>query len=601
MSNIQGQKKWSDVRLLETHELARGGVNGNLNEQAKALADRTELLMEEKASKSEIVQGVFEFGTYSEFNAARATLPLNCTVVINEENTSGTGTWGVGNNRWNGSELKKSENDPLIKSKEYADKTKAPLENFNAGGNPDNLIELTDVLDRFVAAWNLKAEYVGKLLTDGILKSVEQPDGSFALCIGNGTEVNLYGSTFTLDFSNPDVAFQVLSSDNKTIFSVPIGGADLDRLSELDKLLTSQQQLSRSIRTDGIVNSETFGANFLTEMRSKLAAIRSGEIEQFVFTSIGNSWTDTNIYFTKYLVRALKAKYGNAGAGFGTVSRHFADSDEATMHLTGSWVTTNGATAGNVNAEGLAIIKSESSNAGDYVQCQLNTQPSKATRLKLFAKANGAVVEYSSNGVVISQITLNSTVTELNVDLDNSRSSTQYARFKVISGTFIFFGIELSNADKGIRFNKCGAGASSWARWLATESAQWVEQMTALKSDTVLMLEGVNGSYSYNAETEAAHTLSMMNRVKAATPTTDFLLISPPDTLDTGRSNSLVDFAYRLRQLAFDQSIAHLDLTKVFGTALQAKAKGYYGTDTNHPTTKGGKLIASSILNLMNT
>jgi hypothetical protein len=47
MANIQGQKKWSDVRLLETHELARGGVNGNLNEQAKALADRTELLREE--------------------------------------------------------------------------------------------------------------------------------------------------------------------------------------------------------------------------------------------------------------------------------------------------------------------------------------------------------------------------------------------------------------------------------------------------------------------------------------------------------------------------------------------------------------------------
>lgn len=116
MPNIEGQKRWSSVRLLETQELARGGVNGNLNEQAQALADRTELLMDEKASKEEIVQGVFEFATYTDFNTAKSTLPLNCTVVIGEENTSGTGTWEAGNNRWNGSNLIKSAYDPVMKS-----------------------------------------------------------------------------------------------------------------------------------------------------------------------------------------------------------------------------------------------------------------------------------------------------------------------------------------------------------------------------------------------------------------------------------------------------------------------------------------------------
>lgn len=116
MANINGRKKWSPVRLLETHELARGGVNGNLNEQAQALADRTELLMEEKASKTEIVQGVFEFGTYAEFDAAKLSLPLNCTVIINEIPT-GTQTWGQGTNRWNGTTLTKSPHDPLTQAK----------------------------------------------------------------------------------------------------------------------------------------------------------------------------------------------------------------------------------------------------------------------------------------------------------------------------------------------------------------------------------------------------------------------------------------------------------------------------------------------------
>lgn len=121
MPNIEGQKKWSPIRLLETHELARGGINGNLNEQAKALADRTEFLNQEKANKSEIVQGVFEFGTYAEFNAAKSTLPLSCTVVIGEENTTGTGLWAIGNNSWNGTILKKSAYDPLTASIAYTD------------------------------------------------------------------------------------------------------------------------------------------------------------------------------------------------------------------------------------------------------------------------------------------------------------------------------------------------------------------------------------------------------------------------------------------------------------------------------------------------
>lgn len=142
MANINGRKKWSPVRLLETHELARGGVNGNLNEQAQALADRTELLMEEKASKTEIVQGVFEFGTYAEFDAAKLSLPLNCTVIINEIPT-GTQTWGQGTNRWNGTTLTKSAYDPLTQAKADAT-TKANA----AEANSKSLTKVaTDIFD----------------------------------------------------------------------------------------------------------------------------------------------------------------------------------------------------------------------------------------------------------------------------------------------------------------------------------------------------------------------------------------------------------------------------------------------------------------------
>ncbi|WEI10072.1 hypothetical protein PYR73_02960 [Acinetobacter soli] len=44
MVDISGDAKWSPVRVLEDNELAQGGINGNMNEQAKALVERTELL-----------------------------------------------------------------------------------------------------------------------------------------------------------------------------------------------------------------------------------------------------------------------------------------------------------------------------------------------------------------------------------------------------------------------------------------------------------------------------------------------------------------------------------------------------------------------------
>ena len=66
MPNLDAQPGWVPVREIGI-ELARGGPDGNMNEQAKALLARTEYLKQEKANKSEIVQGVYEFGTYAEF------------------------------------------------------------------------------------------------------------------------------------------------------------------------------------------------------------------------------------------------------------------------------------------------------------------------------------------------------------------------------------------------------------------------------------------------------------------------------------------------------------------------------------------------------
>jgi len=136
MPNLEAQAAWVPVREIGI-ELARGGPNGNMNEQATALLARTEYLKQQKANKYEIVQGIYEFGTYSEFDALKASLPLNCTVVINEVNTTGVGSWGIGNNRWDGTGLTKSSYDPLTQAKNYTD-TSLPITKYGNTYNSAN-------------------------------------------------------------------------------------------------------------------------------------------------------------------------------------------------------------------------------------------------------------------------------------------------------------------------------------------------------------------------------------------------------------------------------------------------------------------------------
>jgi hypothetical protein len=175
MPNLEAQAAWVPVREIGI-ELARGGPNGNMNEQAKALLARTEFLNQQKASKSEIVQGHYEFNTYAEFNAIKSTLPLNCTVIINEMPT-GTQTWGQGTNRWNGTTLTKSAHDPLTQAKADAT-TKANAAEANAKAYADTRSE--------EAKADIRAESSN---TDANLEmAVDKNDNAYRLVNADGEE-----------------------------------------------------------------------------------------------------------------------------------------------------------------------------------------------------------------------------------------------------------------------------------------------------------------------------------------------------------------------------------------------------------------------------
>ena len=111
MTNLNPAPAWDEVPQLELTTIAAGGPNGAMNSQAKALAARTELLKQEKADRFDIVQGQYSFATMSAFNAAKATIPANSSVTIDEAGPN------QGANIWNGTTLTKSAYDPLTQAR----------------------------------------------------------------------------------------------------------------------------------------------------------------------------------------------------------------------------------------------------------------------------------------------------------------------------------------------------------------------------------------------------------------------------------------------------------------------------------------------------
>ena len=220
MANLEVQPGWPAARQLDRDEFASGGPDGNLNEHAKVFLARTEYLQQQKADKSEIVQGIHEFSTYAEFDAYKANLPLNCTVVIGEENNTGTGSWNIGNNRWNGTTLTKSSFDPVLLGEQ---KTEEKLKTIRETVLSKNLYDAS------------KAVYGNRLSGTGLLTNVSDSkrtgfipvvkDQTYTLSWSNTDATpNLYYGFFLSETDTKSIGYTAVSNlTGKHTFTVPDG------------------------------------------------------------------------------------------------------------------------------------------------------------------------------------------------------------------------------------------------------------------------------------------------------------------------------------------------------------------------------------------
>ena len=101
MVNIVTTPEWKSVRILEQEELALGGENGNMNEQAVALVARSDFLKQRTA---------YQYNTLAEANADIANIALNQNVNVVDSGLYLKETAGA-------TSLTKSPYDPIEQAK----------------------------------------------------------------------------------------------------------------------------------------------------------------------------------------------------------------------------------------------------------------------------------------------------------------------------------------------------------------------------------------------------------------------------------------------------------------------------------------------------
>ncbi|HDZ0814498.1 TPA: hypothetical protein RRT69_002237 [Klebsiella pneumoniae] len=454
------------------------------------------------------------------------------------------------------------------------------------GSNPDLLIGFKDALNKVFASWNLAGQYVGDL--------------EYAQWDENGrmyADLALLGDIkIVKTYQNPDVAFYVLDANGRVMLEVPLVESESDSDEKIQEIET---RLDVATRTDGLLKSEFFGLNFLSETRRALMMAEAKE-GQLIINIIGNSWVHNEWNLPRRLTQVLQDRFGDAGAGFAGYNRNFAHPGRAFLIVqSGSWTeetvtTPTGTNFGPAGSQGVtstagAALAFQSLTGDTSAAIYHNADSSMSPVIKIKYKDNvsGASTEET-------QLTLSGTGVTRTELPSPPVTGNWTATLTLVSGTLAFCGVELKKSTPGVRVNKLGTGGSTWRQWTTLNRAGWVQGITPLAANLNILLESVNGAYSYDADAEAGYTTEMAGRVRSASTFSDVLIISPPQTLGTP-TYSLRDFAYKLRGIAGSLKAGHIDLQQVFGQNIAEytdNGKRYIlSSDVNHPTYPAGQCV----------
>ncbi|MEB7642633.1 SGNH/GDSL hydrolase family protein [Acinetobacter pittii] len=479
MAEIIGESNWSPVRQLETHELARGGLNGNMNEQAKALVERTNFLKENSATKEDLATvagGNYGFNTLAEFETFKSSIPANSTVTIAQ-----AGPY-QGENIWNGTTLTKSPYDPVSQAKVDAT-AKANAAEANAKIFMNNLIgritstfiPLAGDINRKSPIW-INRGRIGFTELDAATK--DRVKGQVGLgSIRSKRFIPLAG-----DINRQCPAWFQDGMINFAAIHPDAVGRIKDQLGSISGGASNNvTKAAYPIISDGAS---------LRQWKAKVSNLKYGIANtQPRLLLTGDSWTDYG-QISNRILTTLRTYLGEAGTGWINLGDPKAQFDYVKVERTGTWVfeDLNNTLSFTYSSapDGYALISST-------VDSTLNLENlNKGDQLTVFFGKTDGTFKYSINNGTEVEVTASSSGSTIQMVMIPVGPLNNIV-FTVTSGTIAFYGFHLrKSSGSGVEVTKIGNAGATGKDYLKISPAAQANLSDYLKPDAVIIFLGTN-------------------------------------------------------------------------------------------------------------
>ena len=312
-----------------------------------------------------------------------------------------------------------------------------------------------------------------------------------------------------------------------------------------------------------------------------------------VVAVIGDSWV-YNDYITGPIRKALQDDAGDGGIGYiGIGMRHGAPQlGTAIMTRTGEWIDRD-----NVPepvGRGIDLADATTLDATAAVSV---TADADRMVLHLLKQPGGGTFEYQIDAgpwrrVATDAIT--DTFATTPIAMPDGRHTLRIEIDDPGGAGVTLFGVDVQRSA-GVRVHRIGNNGATSAQYLGIPRPVWLAELRALNPDVVCILLGTNDQTKLRPWEFHDAISAMIERVRAATPAADIVLLSPSDNGNTEPSYPLGMYRDALWAVAAEQQVTFVDPSERIGPFAPAFINGLY-TDPYHLSEIGGQVFAGVVL-----
>ncbi|CAM7191752.1 SGNH/GDSL hydrolase family protein [Klebsiella pneumoniae] len=374
------------------------------------------------------------------------------------------------------------------------------------------------------------------------------------------------------------------------------------------------------VNIDASVNEPTpdcFGLERLRETHQRLNKLSfgaTGLTARLTWAMPGDSYTRDTSRYALRSARRLWSIYQNGAPnassgpiGWGYLSFGGADttSSKNGSIINPNAVTSNGFVGTYYGGDSPDISVMQSATAGATLSWDEDFRLGRTHTL--LAEGGSGVISYLATGMSSpTQIDLSSLPSGIQVipltDIPTTNSGT--FTITVVSGTVKLYGMNIVDSSAaGVVCHKLGASGSSSADWMARDATRWQASFAALGADLTSIMLGTNDQGAgMLPSTFKTNIIGMIDRIRAARPTTDVLLVCPQENQRTDNAYPMSEYAKAMYEIArYERDVAFLWLQNDFGVKpadyAYGSARPWMIADGIHPDPdSGGYAIVAAIM-----